>query len=407
MSVRARPEGQIPGGLMLALGYIAMAGSLSTDLYLPSFPRIVEDLGVSASAVQLTLTAFLIGSAFGQLLIGAISDALGRRRTLIVALVVFAVCGYAAAASPTLEVLIAVRVVQGFSGAAGAVLARAIVVDLASREHAVRAFSTLFVMIALGPAVASPLGAWLTQVGGWRAPLVGLAVIATGMLVITTLVIPESLPPERRHPLTLSTLAHNVGNLTRNRLYLGYALAFGASYGVLMVYISSSSFIVQEVLGMTPLGYGLTFSLTSIFVMLGAWSNGRVAPRLGVTRTLHLAQALSLASAAAFALFALTGALSLAAYLPLVALASFGCGMIMSNASALAVGTAAATAGAGSAVLGFLQFFFGATASPLGGILGTTTAAPAAIAMTGFAVLGLLASALAAYARRREVSTAG
>lgn len=382
---------RLGGGLLGALGYVSMAGSLSTDLYLPSFPDIADHFGVGASAVQFTLTAFLAGSALGQLAIGALSDALGRRRTLLWALALFVACSYAAAASPTLGMLVAVRALQGFAGSAGAVLARAVVADLVPPERSVRAFSMLFVMIALGPAVASPLGGWLAQVGGWRASLLGLAVIATGMFFVAALVIPESLPPGQRHPFTVGTLARNVARLLRNASFVGYAVAFGAGYAAFIVYISSSSFIVQNVFEIGPFGYALTFSLTSVAFMTGAWLSGRVARRLGAPRTLRGAQTLVLAAAAIAAMLAFADALALAAYLPLASVFSAGCGAVMSSASALAVGQAGNTAGAGSALIGFGQFLFGALASPLGGILGTATAVPATAFMAALAAAGLIA----------------
>lgn len=393
---------RIGPGLMLALGYVSMAGSLSTDLYLPAFPDIASDLGVGASTVQLTLTALLAGSALGQLSIGSISDALGRRRTLLAGLSVFVLCCYLAPLSVDIEMLIAIRAVQGFAGAAGTVLARAVIADLVDPAHSVRAFSTIFVMIALGPAIASPLGALLTEFGGWRAALLGLAVIATGMLVAAALAIPESLPPERRHPLAFGVLARNIGRLLRHPVFMGYTIAFAAGYAALMVYISSSSFIVQEVLEITPLGYSLTFSLSSVAVMAGAWLNGTIAHRVGTYPTLRVAQLLQVISAAAGLVLAVTGALTLPAYLVAVAAFAMGCGAVMSSASALAVGEARATAGAGSALVGFTQFIFGAFASPLGGIAGTETAVPAMTAMTCFAALGL-ASAWLAWARARRV----
>lgn len=388
------------GGRIYALGFVSMTASLSTDMYLPAFPSMADDLGAAASAVQLTLTAFLIGSAFGQLIIGSISDALGRRRTLIAALALFSACALGAAFSPTLSALIAIRAVQGFAGAAGAVLSRAVIADLVSHERAVRAFSTLFVMIALGPAVASPLGALLAQWGGWRATLGGLAVIGAAMLAVAILAVPESLPREQRHPFTLAALSGNIGRLLRRPVYLGYVLAYGAGYAALMTYISSSSFIVQDALGHTALTYGLTFSATSVAVMTGAWLNGRIAARWGAPPTLRAAQLLVVSAAAALAVLALSDVLVLWSYLLLACLFAAGCGAVMSSASALAVGHAAGTAGAGSALLGFAQFVFGAAASPLGGLAGTATAVPATVVMTAFAAIGI-GAALFAAARER------
>ncbi|MFV0374459.1 multidrug effflux MFS transporter [Microbacterium sp.] len=390
------PQRRIAPGLMAALGYVSMGMSLSTDLYLPAFPSIAGDFGVPAATVQLTLTAVLIGAAFGQLIIGSISDALGRRPTLIVALVLFTACCYLATASNSIEMLIAVRAVQGFAGAAGSVLARAVVADLTSRAAAVRAFSTLFVFVALGPAVASPLGAALTQWGGWRAALLGLAVIATGMLVVTVLFIPESLPRDQRQPFVVSVLLRNIGGLLRTPPFVAYALAFATGYAALITYLGSSSFIVQDVFGLSPLGYAVTFSTTAVSIMAGSWASGRLGVRIGAAPTLRWALVLALLSAGTLALLAATGELTLVTYLPLVVAFAIGSGAMLGTASGLAVGQASRTAGAGSAVVGFTQSAFGAVASPLGGLWGTETAVPATVVMTVFALAGLICASTGA-----------
>ncbi len=389
----------------MVLGYLSMAGSLSTDLYLPAFPDMADDFGVGASAIQLTLTSLLIGAAIGQLTIGSISDALGRRRTLIAGLVLFVACCYLASASPSLEVLILVRAVQGFAGAAGTVLGRAIISDLAERDQAVRAFSTLFAMIALGPALANPLGAWLTQLGGWRAALLGLGVLATGMLAAAMFLVPESLPPDRRHPFRLSVLARNAGALLRHRVYMLYAISFATGYASLLTYLSSSSFIVQDVLGLTPIGYSLTFSLSAVAIMTGSWVTGRLAHILGAHRTLTLAQSVMIVAAAAGILVVALGALTLTSYLILVCVFAVACGSTMGTASALAVGLSGRTAGTGSALLGFIQYVVGAAAAPLGGILGTQTAMPAVTMMLVFAALALISALLAAAMQARTPPT--
>lgn len=398
----ASGPGRIDPGLMAALGFVAMAGSMSTDVYLPAFPDLVADLRVPASAVQFTMTSFLIGSAVGQLFIGGISDAIGRRRTLLGALAVFVACAYLAAASPNLAVLVAVRAVQGFAGSAGAVLARAIVADLAEKDHAVKAFSALWAMIALGPAIAQPLGALLTQVGGWRTTLLGVAVITTAMLVVAALVIPESLPPERRHPLSVRTIAVNMGRLLADRTFLLLAVGFGATYGGLIVYLSSSSFIVQSVFGLSPFGYALTFSFTALCIMSGSWLSGRLALQIGTAPTLRIAQALVIVSSGAALLLALGEVFGLGLYLALMGLFGMGCGAAMATGSAIALGRATATAGSGSAIIGFFQFTFGASASPLGGIAGTDTAVPAMAFMCALGALSLIAGLLGQAALRRS-----
>jgi len=387
---------------MLALGFIASAGSLSTDMYLPAFPDIAEHFGAGTSAVQFTLTSFLIGSALGQLLIGAVSDAVGRRRTLVWAMIVFALCCWGASLSPSLGVLIAVRGLQGFAGSAGAALTRAVVADLAPKDRATRAFGVLWGIIALSPAIANPLGAWLTSIGGWQLALAGLAVLATGMAVVAAATVPESLPAEQRHALDVRGLTRNVVRLAAKPSFMGYALAFACSYGTLIAYLGTSSFIVEGLLGLPPIGYSITYTVTALAIMLGSWGAGRISHRVAPHVLLRAAQAcLVLPASAVLLVLALTGTLTLAGYIPLTVVYALGAGAIMSTGSSIALGHSGAARGAGSALLGLTQFTIGAIASPLGGILGPGTAVPAFVTMTGFVAIGLGFALLGRRAERR------
>lgn len=377
---------------MLALGFVSMAASLSTDLYLPSYPDLARHFEVAPSVVQLTLTAFLAGAAVGQLCVGALSDALGRRPTLLVALAIFAACAVTAALSVSIEMLIVVRFVQGVAGSAGAVLARAIIADLATPAETAKAYGTLFVLIALGPAVANPLGAWLTETGGWRAPLAGLSVLGAAMFFVAMLKVPESLPPQNRQAFHAGRLAKNLWRLTLTPSFLGFSLAFGFGYAGFMVYISSSSFIGQNIFGLSPFGYSLTFALSSVSFMGGAWVSSRIVARLGSADTLRVGQALQISAALLGLALIAVGWLTLVPYLAMIVCFSFGAGIIMSTASALAIAQAVGIAGAGSALVGFSQFVFGALGTPLGGLLGPDTAVPMFAGMAAFAILSFAAA---------------
>ena len=380
--------------MMLALGFVGMAGALSTDLYLPAFPDIQADLGVPVAAVQLTLTAFLVGSAIGQFVIGILSDAWGRRRTLLGALSLFALAGFAAALAPDIAVLVACRFAQGLFGAAGAALARAVVSDLANGPRAVRGMSALIAMMGLGPALGSPLGALLTGWAGWRATLTGLAVIAVLMVVVAALVIRESLPRERRHPPRIGALLRTAGRLARDGVFLSCAFAFALSYAAFVVYLGASSFVVQTVFGADALTYALTFSASSVSFVAGALGNGLVAARIGADRALAVAQTVAVGAALALAVCALTGVLSLPLWITGVCVFAVGVAASMSNASALTIGRAVGMAGAGSAVLGLTQFLCGALAAVWGGIGGTASATPTVLGMLLTIVLAAVAGAL-------------
>ncbi|OCG73301.1 multidrug effflux MFS transporter [Microbacterium sediminis] len=388
-------------GLIAALGFVGMAGAVSTDLYLPSFPSLQADLGITEAAVQLTLTAFLIGAAGGQFAVGTVSDALGRRRTLVIALGLFSLVGFAASAAPTIEWLIALRLLQGLTGSVGAALARAIVADLEQGERAARGISILIAMMGLGPVFGSPLGAVLTQWGGWRLALVGLATVATAMFVVALLCIPESLPRERRHPARIGALLRNLGLLARDGAFLGFALAYALSYGAMMVYFGSSSFVVQRVLGESTLVYSLTFVASSIAFVLGGLLNGRLVRRHGAHAMIRIGQGLSLVSALALVAITLAGGLSLWAWIVLTCVFEAGCAMGMSNGSALTLRRAAIAAGAGSAALGLFQFGVAAVVSPIGGLWGSGTALPTVIGMAGVTLLAIAAAAVGRALERR------
>ncbi len=384
---------------MLALGYVAMAAALATDLYLPAFPDIAYTFQVSPSAVQLTLTMFMLGAAVGQLFVGSLSDALGRKSVLVMAFSVFVVAAFLSSLSVSIEMLLVMRAIQGFSGASGAVIARAIISDLATPNEAARAFGALFAMMAFGPALANPLGAWLTELGGWRLALLGLSILAAGLLTVALFVIPESHPASRRQPFRAGPLLRNLLSLIRRPVFMAYVLAFGSGYAAMMVYIASSSFIGLGLFGLTPLQYSLTFTTGSVSFMLGALISGRLGARYTGDQLLRFGQLLQVAAGVMLLVSIVTALLlssgGLVVWIAFLVMVSAGGGMIMSTASRLAISRAVGIAGAGSALVGFSQFVLAALGAPLGGLFGTDTALPTAVASLTLAVVSLLCGAFA------------
>src|SRR5690625_3145668 len=189
---------RLSAGLLTVLGFIATIGAFATDMYLASFTDITESLGATPTQVQFTLTAFLFGLGFGQLLLGPASDRYGRRRVMVLALTVFALASIALIFTPNISYFVVLRALQGLSGAAGGVLGRAIAVDLSEGATAVRALSLIATVIGLGPLIAPPVGGLIAQTFGWRGVLAVLAGIAVLMWVLAVLAGPESLPPNER-----------------------------------------------------------------------------------------------------------------------------------------------------------------------------------------------------------------
>lgn len=386
-----RPRRLTPG-LLASLGILAAIGPLATDFYLSSFAAIAADLNASPSQVQLTLTGFLLGIAVGQLVLGPLSDQVGRRPVMLVAMAIFAATSIAVALAPTIELIIALRVIQGLSGAAGIVVARAIAVDLSDGDTAVRALSLIAMVAALGPIVAPLLGGGVAAVTDWHGAFWTLAIIAVVLFVLALVVIPESLPVEQRHAGGLSVMLSGVGQLLTNRTFVGYLAAFALGYGAMMAYISASPFVVQTVFGLGVVAYSLGYATSAAALILSNLTNARVAPRVGPRRMLGVGQSAALLAALVLVTVTLTGLLNWPMVVGFAFLLVAGTGFTMANASALAFAQAPHTRGSASALLGATQFGVGAIVAPMTGAWGATTAVPMVTIMLVSVTLGAVLS---------------
>ncbi|WP_460775862.1 multidrug effflux MFS transporter [Microbacterium sp. GXF7504] len=390
-------------GLLATLGFTASVGPLATDMYLASFTDIAQEFSAPASGVQLTLTAFLIGVCLGQLFLGPLSDRFGRRPVMLIALAVFAAAGVGATFSVSIEMFVALRAVQGFSGAAGVVIARAIAADLSTGRTAVRALSLIAMVGALGPLLAPPIGGAVAEVAGWRGVMAVLALASVAMFVAAAIMVPESFPRERRRPGGMVAAFGAYGHLLRDRAYVGYVVAFATSFAAMLGYISASPFVGQRILGMSPFVYALSFGAAGAALVLAQMTNARLAPRVGPRRMLVVGLCCSGVASLAFLLLSLTGSLSIPTFIASAFVLTGGTGFIMSNCSALGIARADATRGAGAALLGSSQFLIGAIASPIVGLWGEDTAVPmAVVAVVAVAV----ATAAASVALRSDRASA-
>lgn len=382
-------------GLLGVLSFLAAVGPFATDMYLASFTEIAADLGATPSSVQLTLTAFLLGMGAGQLLLGPLSDQVGRRPVLVAALAIFAASSIALVFAPNITVFIALRLVQGLTGAAGVVVSRAIAVDLSEGAAAIRAISTIAMFVGLGPLLAPPAGGAILILGDWRAVLAALAALAVAMLVLAVVFVPESLPREARGKSGLGTALASFAKLLRDPGFVILMVVFGLGFGAMMSYISASPFVGQTILGMSPFLYSLAFGLGAAAMILANLINARLAGHVPASRMLAIGASLMVLAGASILTMWLTGALSAPLFIAFAFVLTGGTGLVMSNASALALARAAQTRGAASALLGATQFAFGSIGSPIVGAWGEHTALPMAVFVLGCATLALCGSLIA------------
>jgi len=383
----------LTAGLVLVLGLLMTANPLAASLFLPGLGVIVHELGTTTAGGQMVYTGFLLGVAGGQLLIGPLSDATGRRPALLCGLGLLAASAAASAAAGSIEVLVATRVAQGLGAAAVVVVARAVVADLATGVAAARAYSILMSVIAAGPFAAPILGAAALQLGGWRASFLVLAVLAALALAAAVVLVPESLERGRRQTLRFGAMAANYGRLLRDGGYVLPALSMAFAFAALAVHSAASSFVAQEILHTGPWGFALVYALYAGSVLAGSTINAVLVGRFGIRRMMAAAQGAALVATTALLIFALWGPFTLVTFLVPVLVSGAAASAVLASASALALSRARFAAGAGAALMGSAQYAVAAAAAPVGGILGSHTAVPMAAGMLGCLMVSALCAA--------------
>lgn len=379
--------------LIGVLALLTAVAPLATDMYLPAFPDMAADLGTSATGVQLTLTAFLIGLGLGQLFIGSLSDTVGRRRPLLIGSLVCLAASIACALAPTVELLALARFAQGMGGAAGVVLARAIISDTSRGAVAAKLLGVTMIISVIAPVVAPVSGGAIVANAGWRAVFWGLAVLTLVMFVGAAVFAKESLPQSARTRGGLRATITGARAVLTNRNYVGYLLTFCFAFAALFAYISASPFVMQNVMGLSAGVYSLLFGLNALVIVATSSVAAALAGRV-TYRTMIVAGLVAAALATGGLLVAVLNGVPTVPTLVLFALFQGSLGFIFSNATTLALEETEAHAGTGSAFLGFLQFALAALVSPLVGLGGESTAIPMGLAMITAIVLAVLAFGL-------------
>lgn len=371
------------------LGTIALQTAVppfATDMYTPAFPEVTVDLGTTASLVGLTLTAFFLGFAAGQLAGGPWSDQRGRRVPLMVGGIVCLIGAIVCALAPSIWVLVAGRVVQGIGGGIAAAVARAVIVDVARGDLLARVMSILQALGGLAPMVAPIVGALVITVATWRSVFWVLAGLGALMVLTAVWFVPETLAPERRHGGGLRRSVAGIGEVLRVRSYVGYMLTGTFSGFMMMAYIANSSYLLQVMKGMDPLTFSLFFASTAFVQVLLSVVNARLIGRFRPRTMVMVGLAASVVSVVALALGVLLWdtplVLTTAAFMVMMGSQAF----VFGNAGALAAMQVTHVAGAAAAVLGVSAALAMAASAPLASATGGQSAVP----MLGVMVVGVV-----------------
>ncbi|MFD7708047.1 multidrug effflux MFS transporter [Streptomyces sp. NPDC059786] len=376
----------------LVLGGLTATPPLAMDMYLPSLPEVTEALHAPAATVQLTLTACLAGMALGQLVVGPMSDRWGRRRPLLIGLAVYVVATALCAVAPNVELLVAFRLAQGLAGAAGIVIARAVVRDLYDGLAMARFFSTLMLISGVAPVVAPLIGGQILRVTDWRGVFALLTVVGVLLTAVVFFRLPETLAPADRNGGGVKAALGAMRGLLADRVFTGYMLTGGFAFAALFAYISASPFVIQEIYGASPQTFSLLFGVNSVGLVIAGQINGKIlVGRVSLDKT--LATGLAVITAAATALLLMStgvfGEVGLAPVATALFVLMTAMGITMPNTQTLALLRVRHAAGSASALLGTSSFLVGAVASPLVGIAGEHTAVPMAVVQLAAALVAV------------------
>ncbi|MEB6550801.1 multidrug effflux MFS transporter [Heyndrickxia sporothermodurans] len=383
------PSGKKRIQLALLLGSLGLLGPFTIDTYLPSFPTIVEDFDTTASLVQISLTACLLGLGLGQLFIGPLSDVKGRRKPLLFFLCLYLLASILCSFAPNIYFLIIARFIQGFSAAGGLVVSRAVVRDLFSGKELTKFFTLMVLVGNLGPIIAPVAGGIILSFTKWNGVFIVLACIGAILIFTVSLKLKESLPVEKRVPSNLPQLMGNFGSLFKDREFMGYAFTQGFTTAGIFAYVSGIPFVYQNIYHVTPQQFSLLFGVNGLALIIGSQSVGRFTYTIPERTFLKIGLAISNVSG----LFLL---IALLLKTPLIAVAIpifffvLSISIIGTTSFTLAIESQGHIAGSASALLGLLPFVLGSLSAPLVGIAGSYTGIPMGVTIFGSSLLAFL-----------------
>jgi MFS transporter, DHA1 family, multidrug resistance protein len=372
--------------MIVVLGALIALGPLTIDMYLPALPKIGDDLGVTSSVAQLTLTGTLAGLALGQLIVGPLSDSLGRRAPLMAGIVLHMLASLLCLAAPNIEVLGVGRALQGVGAAATMVVSIAVVGDLFVDSVAATVLSRLMLVLGVAPVVAPSLGAAVLLHGSWHWVFAALVVMAGALLLLAAIALPETLPRDHRRPLRVRSIAATYVELLRDAKFVILVLVAALGMSGLFAYIAGASYVLQGRFGLDQQMFALVFGAGAVALIAATQFNVVLLRRFTPQAIVLWALVAAVSAGAAFVALAMSHAGGLAGFVVPVWAILAAMGFVIPNAPAVALSRHPDAAGTSAAVLGAVQFGLGAAVAPLVGVLGNDEVALAVTMTTGMAV---------------------
>lgn len=380
--------------IAVVLGLLSAIGPFAIDMYLPALPSIGEDLKAGTAAVQMSLLIFFLSMGFGQIVVGPISDMVGRKLPLYVGLALFMVGGVGSAMAPNIEWLIAFRFLQGLGASAGMAVPRAIVRDLHTGNEAAKLMSLLMLVFSVSPILAPLTGSQIIESFGWRAvfwTVTGAAALAT-ILLATSL--KETRSAEERANSSFGTALAGYRYLMSDRNFLGLTAIAGFGIASFFVYLSSSSFILIDHYGLSPSVYSVFFSINAVAFIGMSQLTGMLADRFGLKRVVWVAvTGYATVMVALFAIMA-SGVDRLDVMAALLFVRYGFLGLVIPTTSVLAMEEHGEIAGTASALMGTLHFAIGALAMGVAGLFFDGTPLPMVAGITLCAVISFMLAKL-------------
>lgn len=349
--------------LYLLLGALAAFPPLVTDMYLPALPVMTAEFQTTASAVQMSLAACILGLAVGQLIFGPLSDKWGRKPLLKSALVLFILATAASIFSPTIELLNVSRFFQGLGGAGGVVLSRSVATDCYSGRELAKSLAIIGAINGIAPVTAPVIGGLFSEAIGWKGIFCVLLAIGV-LLYVVSIPFRESHTSEKHYAGSLTSLFIQAGILFKNSVYVRYVLIFGMANAALFGYISSASFIIQNDFGLSELMFGILFGINSMAIGSGSILSLKFKQ---LTNAIHIG-CVGMFGCSVLQLCNYNLGFGFWGYEILVFIMLFSVGMVFTSSTTLAMTEGKSKIGWASAIVGAAGFLFGGIVTPLVGL---------------------------------------